>query len=334
MRQWHPKLRYLACNFLWGPIKAAFSVRACPKEGWPDGGSHYKVGNIMRIGLRNKIMLIAAPCAGVLGLALMSPVSANVITGNPSTDGGWTSEGMSATASNYIDGAGNYNATVYSTEFQLDATSPLLSTLGGFDWNVGDTVVGVGGVFSGANSDLTYSGGADENNVTHTGSTSTRIVVKYGTSSATWAVDTPSPTTAPGYGSLAHGGVGSVLLGNYPYDFYPADAGTLIVPADSPEEQTSVSGTTTISGDVARTITAWSSGALVGFESFLDLTLLDSEYPSNGVALGDDFDLDLQRGSGNFQDSLGTLPAVPEPASLGLACLAGVGILSRRKRRA
>jgi hypothetical protein len=132
----------------------------------------------MKIGLRNKIMLIAAPCAGVLGTALMSPVSANVITGNPSTDGGWTSEGMSSSASNYIDGTGNYNATIYSTAFQLDASSPLLSTLGGFDWNVGDTVVGVGGVFSGSNTDLTYSGGADENGNSHTGATSTRIVVK------------------------------------------------------------------------------------------------------------------------------------------------------------
>lgn len=260
--------------------------------------------------------------AAILGGAV--PTMADVITGDPATDSGWTAEGMSASAGQYIDGTGVYNATIYSTAFVLGASSPLVSSLDGLDWNAGDTIVGVGGVFGGANTDLTYSGGADEHGVSHTGATSTRIVIKYGSATASWS--------APGAGSLANGGTGSVLLGTYPYDFYPADAGTLIVPADSPLEQTGPASTAPISGDMGRVITDWSGGIEVGFESFLDLTLLDAQVPSNGVAMGNKFVLDLQRGTGNFQDSLGTLPtSVPEPAGFSVLCIGGLSLMRRRR---
>jgi hypothetical protein len=263
--------------------------------------------------------------------------SAQTPTGNPSTDGGWTAEGMSASAGVYNFGSGNYNATVYSTAFTLAPGSTLLSTLDGYDWNIGDTIVGVGGVFSGANSDLTYSGGADEHGVTHADSTSTRIVVKYGTSAATWTAPAPS-SSSPGYGSQANGGVGSVLLGTFPYDFYPADSNTLVVPSDTPLLQTGPSSTSTITGDVGRVITSWNgTNAMVGFESFLDLTLLTNSYPAEEVALGNDFILDLQRGTSGtlYQDSLGTLPtAVPEPSTSMLVVVGLLGAWSIRRRKA
>jgi len=245
------------------------------------------------------------------------------ITGNPSTDS-WTFEGISSTAANYNNGAGNYNVNIFSTAFQLEGSSPLIGNLDGFNWNANDLIVGVGGVFNGANSDLTYNGPG--------GATSTRIVIKYGTISATWSPESTSPSS-PGYGSLANGGVGSILLGTSPYDFYPANSGTLVVPADSPLEQTSPSATTAISGNVGRVITEWSGDALVGFESFMDLTLLNAQYPSNGVALENEFVLDLQRGTGEYQDSQGQLPGVvPEPNSLVLILAGAVGLsLMQRK---
>src|ERR1700728_1749308 len=147
----------------------------------------------MRIGLRNKIVFAAASCAGVIGLALASPVSATVITGNPTVDSGWTLVGNTLQDGNYADQAGMYDANMYSTAFVLDPTSPLISTLNGEDWNTGDTIVGVGGFFvtttavqngwtgtysTAPNSNLTYDGTAA--NTAGVGSTSTRIVVKYG----------------------------------------------------------------------------------------------------------------------------------------------------------
>jgi len=273
---------------------------------------------------------MGAVLLGVGGLGVPCHAS---ITGDPSTDS-WILEGSSSSGGNYDDGAGNYNVNIYTTTFTLGGSSPLVSTLGGFDWNAGDVIVGVGGVFNGANSDLTYGGGADENGVSHTGATSTRIVIKYGSSGATWTPGSAS-TSSPGYASLANGGAGSVLLGTYAYDFYPADSGTLIVPADSPEEQTGASTTATINGDVGRVITDWYSGSEVGFESFLDLTLLDAQYPSTKVAPGNAFVIDLQDGSGAFQDSQATLTtAVPEPGTPALLVVtAGIFLAARSRFR-
>ena len=225
--------------------------------------------------------------AGLIFLLVASGTAfAQIPTGNPSTDGGWTTEGMSASAGVYNFGSGNYNVQIYATAFTLAPSSTLISSLGGYNWSVGDTIVGVGGVFSGANADLTYSGGADEYGNSHADSTSTRIVVKYGTSTATWAAPAPN-SSSPLYGSQANGGVGSVLLGTYPYDFYPANSNTLVATGDSPLLQ-GPSTTTSITGVVGRVITSWNgTNAMVGFESFLDLTLLDTLYPSNNVALGD-----------------------------------------------
>lgn len=232
------------------------------------------------------------------------------LTGNPATDG-WTYLGNSAPGGNYIDGAGAYSADMYTTAFTLSSGSPLISALGGYNWSIGDTIVGVGGVFTATgNGDLTYSGSG--------GSTSTRIVIKYGSASAAWT------TTPPPSGSLVNGGVGSVLLGTYAYDFSPANSGVLITPASSPQQQTGPSSgnVTSISAYMGRVTTEWSGGEMVGFESFLNLTLLNATYPTSGVALGNKFVLDLQRGTSStaFQNSLGTLPseitAVPEPATM------------------
>lgn len=262
-------------------------------------------------------------------LSLAGAAFAQSPTGNPLTDG-WTAEGVSSAPGTYIDGAGIYTATIYTTAFTLAPSSSLVTNLGGFAWNAGDIIVGVGGILS-ASSDLTYSGGADEHGVTHVGATSTRFVIKYGSPSATW--------TAPGAGALANGGTGSILLGTFPYDLNPGNGGQPIIPSDSPLVQTGPSSTATTTGNVGMVFGNWtgsgSSSNLVGFESFLDLTLLDASYPTNNVQLGDKFVLDLQRGTGNFQDSLGTLPSVvPEPSTLVLVGVGLVGAFSIRRRKA
>jgi hypothetical protein len=203
--------------------------------------------------------------------------------------------------------------------------------LGGFNWNAGDTVLGVGGVFTATgNSSLTYNGAG--------GSTSTRIVIKYGSSTPTW----PAPPGTSASGTLLQGGVGAVLLGTASFTFSASNAGTLVVPTASPELQTGLTSSAfmSISGDMGQVITAWNvtptSTNMVGFESFLDLTLLDATYPSNNVALGNEFVLDLQQAQNGAQDSLGTLPSavVPEPSTIVLVGAGLLGAWSIRRRKA
>ena len=94
----------------------------------------------------------------------------------------------------------------------------------------------------------------------------------------------------------------------------------------------------------------WSGNTLVGFESFLDLSLLDSTYPTHAnVSLGNQFILDMQDGSGNFTNALGALQCssaaattsaavapLPTSLSLGLTALASIAALSilRQKKTA
>jgi hypothetical protein len=82
---------------------------------------------------------------------------------------------------------------------------------------------------------------------------------------------------------------------------------------------------------------------MIAFETFLDLTLLDNEAGSLAgtpdVQAGDEFELDLQQGTGVLQDSLGNIPAelpvstTPEPATgfLVIGGLSAVWLARRRK---
>lgn len=276
-------------------------------------------------------ILSAAVFSILLGLGGFSvPCRAviNQVTGDPSLDS-WTYVGDSATTNyNYANATVPYDIGMYTTAFTLSAGSPVASTLSGFA-SVGDTVVGVGGVF---NTTLSLSTAED-----------TRLVAKYGTSTTTWGFNAPSELS-PLYGSVGNGGVGSILLGTFANTFSPPVSGNssaLVVPNDSPEEQTSLIGTSTINDDIGRVITYWNGNTLVGYESFLDLSLLSSQIGDTSVTLGNDFVLDLQEGTGNFQDSLGVLPStapstggatsVPDPATtLGLLALTmGLVVASR-----
>jgi len=241
--------------------------------------------------------LLALPLLLVAGAG----TSFATITGDPATDGGWTSEGNSATT-DLLFQTGSFSANIYSTTFALSAGSPLLGTLGTSDgWSAGDTIVGVGGVFtSTGNSSVTYD--------TMNGTVTTRFVVKYGTSAETWSAGSANNA------ALALGGTGAVELGTSTEVLSPTSG--LQTPSNTPEEQTGPSSTATISTDVGQIITSWSGNTpntIVGFEEFLDLTLLKTQNPTENVALGDHFILDLQQKSGVLQDSLGTLSASPVP---------------------
>ncbi len=255
-----------------------------------------------------------------VGLAISaSPCFAMPITGNPLSDA-WTYIGNSASPGNFNNQSGGaiYSADIYTTLFPLTLSTLSAAT----SWSLGDIIVGVGGVFTATgNTTLTYDGAG--------GSTSTRIVVKYGSPTATWQPNSPIPAS-PGYGSLAHGEAGSVLLGTFAYTFSPAFSGQFAVPNDSPELQLSGS-VAPIDPSVGRDITEWTGGTLTGFETFLNLTLLSAQVPASNVQPGAKFILDLQNNHSEYQDSQGTL-ATPEPASAALLALGTLLLTSRRRR--
>lgn len=123
-------------------------------------------------------------------LGMLAPVAASPIgfTGNPALDN-WVLQGNSLTLGTYIRGAGNLNFNVYSSAFYLDASSPLV----GGQWQMGDLVLGLGGVPQGASNNFYKP----------------RMVAKFG---AEGALFSPSTTLTPpgnGLGSFGSGVAGS-----------------------------------------------------------------------------------------------------------------------------
>jgi hypothetical protein len=241
---------------------------------------------------------------------------AQIYIGDPATDGGWTYDGISSSAGNIMlnaNNSANFSANVYSTAFTLGAGSTLLGPLGtASGWSVGDTIVGVGGVFNATgNSSLTYSGSSGDVNL--------HLVVKYGSPTASWTLS-GAGFAAGTAGALANGGTGALLLGSLQGTIGPSTG--LTTPADAP---TFYNGSTLPPGTgiEGQVLTFWTGSALTGFETFLDLNVLAANAPAANVALGDEFVLDLQQNSGVFQDSLGNLPSVlvPEPTTLRLGTL-------------
>src|SRR5690606_6053465 len=142
--------------------------------------------------------------------------SAGPITGNPAADG-WTAQGNSLAIGTYIRGGGGFNYNVYTTSFTLEAGSPLL----GGGWQVGDTILAMGGVIvDNASGNLT---------------SSVRIVSKFGNSPTAWQASTTASPNGDGLGSTSsgHGGNGAVLLGTVVGDVNAADEGTIKTSSDA-----------------------------------------------------------------------------------------------------
>jgi len=280
-----------------------------------------------------------------LGLTSRSAVAAT-ITGDPTADAGWTGGANSLAMGTYGSGAEQNSFNVYSTAFTLDASSPLagLAGPGVTTWQVGDTIVGVGGFVVPTNA---AAGGwaSYQPTVIHTvnqliSNGNQRIVVKYGTATATFAPSTTSPQPGNGVVSMASGGVGGVLLGTF--SIPSSSSGQFVVINDASAIQTGVATTAGIDGFEGRVMESWNAGTLIGFESFLDLTLLQSQFPAAAVGLGDKFDVDMQDGTGNFTNAIGTLPSsllgptsvpLPKSATAALVLLGMYGAVRVAKKK-
>lgn len=133
----------------------------------------------------NVILLTMVFC-----LAALAPAAASTIgfSGNPAQDH-WVLQGNSLTLGTYIRGSGSMNFNVYSGAFYLDASSPLV----GGQWQVGDLILGLGGVPQGTS-----------NNFHHP-----RMVAKFGAAEATFSPSTTLTPPGNGHGSFSSGYAGS-----------------------------------------------------------------------------------------------------------------------------
>jgi hypothetical protein len=267
--------------------------------------------------------LLAVGSAACLVLSVSLASAAITLTGNPAQDG-WTAGGNSLSSGVYVDGAGNYGFDVYSATMTADAA--IATAMG---WTQGDTILGVGGVFNGANPELV-------------GATSgPKIQVKYGTGISVptpWAAS--STLVAPGNGNahFGNGGEGAAEVrssGFLSSSAWIASAGQL-VPSTSSDPIDRIVGGTEIDNqpytNVFGLIWTVSAGQPSAWEVLLDITQLAAASPTEPTPLaGDQAIMTIQNGAGDFTDALLNVSALapapaPEPASLVVWSLIGLTI--------
>ncbi|HZW06843.1 MAG TPA: hypothetical protein VFF65_06940 [Phycisphaerales bacterium] len=254
-------------------------------------------------------------------------------TGNPIADGWLYAGGNSHENGTYVQGAARMNYGTYATTFTLGAGSPLLSSTAGFQWNIGDTILGIGGVFTvtaptaAANGWGSYSSTVD--NADRTGSM--RIVAKFGTSPTSFGPSTVAPMAGNGASSFSGGagGAGSILINNTVGTLLGTPSGQVRLP-DQAQIYTG-SGVVNIDVNYGRLVYVHNGTVASSFEALINLTLLQSNI---GMAYGDlpqygdRHDVALQRSTNASVDAL-VLPSPGAAAALGLGAVAGL----RRRRR-
>ena len=255
-----------------------------------------------------QVLLSVIFCLGMLAPVAASPIG---FTGNPALDN-WVLQGNSLTLGTYIRGAGNMNFNVYSTAFYLDASSPLV----GGQWQVGDLILGLGGVPQGTSNDYHHP----------------RMVAKFGAEGASFSPSTlPSPN-GNGAGSFSGGYAGS---GGVQVDFkYSPENGGVNGVIQIPDNILS-SPNVAISKDFGRVLAIFQLDILQSFEVALDLSYLSRGGYSPTPSLHGKADMAWQIGSsGAYTDAY--VPHVganvPVPGTLLLLGSGLVGVFGLRKK--
>lgn len=294
-------------------------------------------------------MKLAAWGAIVAATLVSSLASAQTITGNPFADG-WTAGGNSMANGVYIRGGGLFSYQTYVQSFAIQAGSNLLATTSGSTWSVGDTVIGIGGVFEsgptaedngwGAGSAYDTSqavAGGGSTSINGNISTSLRLVSKFGSTATSWSPSTIAPGLGNGAGSdsSGDGGVGSVLLATTVGEIasYTNGVARLASVAQIHQGPTSIA----LDAKYGRIFLQKNSSNIVSsWAAILNSTLLEADLGhlyADLPGVGDRHNIAVQRSTNSrlFNDALIADP-VPEPATmtvLGMAALA-----AWRKRQA
>jgi hypothetical protein len=263
----------------------------------------------------------------------------------------------------YIRGGGIFSYTTYGQRFSVPAGSPLLSTgQGTFNWNAGDEVIGLGGVFitaptaesngwgpASAYSTSQSTGGGGSAAINGNITSSLRMVAKFGTSpdpyssgppaSGSWLASTLVPGGGNGLGSdsAGHGGLGSVILANTAADLTGTPSGTI----RNPSVAQMFNGVSAVAIDprVGRMVYIYDgSNTTRSWQVLLNVSVLNANYFGQllgGQSItdtpqwGDRGNVAVQRGTNSvlIHDAL----FVPAPGAASLLALAGLASVRRRR---
>jgi hypothetical protein len=258
-----------------------------------------------------RLYLLSA-ALGIFALATTS--QAVLVTGDPSTDTGWTYSANVLDNGAYVRGTANFGFGMYHSSFLADAAS---ASAVGAGWSAGDTILGMGGkrqstdgVTAGWGAAFT---GASVNTTNLT--SSARVVAKFGTLiSNSVSLSTIRPDGGNGSGSFSGGelGDGAILFGT------PNSGGFFTLGNQNTflsflTNQRYSGGVSNISTDYGRIIYQLGSDNLLdSWEVLLNTSLLADTY-SNVPTPGATSVLTMQRGAGVFTDGALSIEAAAVP---------------------
>ena len=284
--------------------------------------------------LKGMIHFLVVVLAGNVALATS-------ITGNPAADG-WILNGNSLASGVYVRGNANYAYDAYSAAISVQSGSNLAIDDGANSWQVGDTVLGVGGHFE----DITAAaagwtaftgnavnlllGGADFGE-------DVKLQAKFSTATGNFAASSIAPDTGNGLGSLgSNGGNGAVQVRTSAY-FLAADWSAMSGSLQLLNKPGHIerNGTTAPDADVARLMWNWDAvnQRVDTWEILLNTSLMDRLNPSftgGTPAPGNLILMTVQNRDGVYTDAL---VGVPEPGTLAMLGMAGLGLLACAWRR-
>ncbi|MBK9118300.1 MAG: hypothetical protein IPM18_01685 [Phycisphaerales bacterium] len=285
--------------------------------------------------------------ATLLVAALVASASAGVVTGNPVADG-WTLHGHSLANGVYSRGTANYGYNIYSSAIHVANGSNLAISDGGYSWLPGDTVLGIGGVFTGISAASAGWGSISGNSVNSQLSQALgpKLIAKFGTSAATFSTSTIAPGAGNGAASTALAGTGGVFVRTSGYfhatnpllsqdtdTTWTGNNGQLML-LDK-DNHISRNGTSAPDKRVARVIWEYDTtlGHVLSWQILLNVSLLDRTAGGFGGLTprpGDLVIASVQDRDGVYTDSL-VRSVIPAPGAVLLGAL-GLGLIARLRR--